>query len=109
MKYVILADGTRIDNCNDSTTSNSIFAVRSSYEEAGAVRDLFTAENSTVIKVYNDKDEEQVIGADLILLDGAKLTVNGEDVICEITTRVKTEMEKVHDEITELQDAVIGD
>lgn len=110
MQYVILADDTRIDNCNDSTTSNSIFAVRSNYSEAGAVRDLFNSINATVVRVYNEKGEETAIGSDLVLVPGAILTENGDGTVtCEITTRVKTEMETMHDQISELQDIIVGE
>lgn len=108
MKYVILADNTRIDNCNDSTTSNSVFAIRDNYGDAGDVRDLFTAENATVIKVFNENDEEVTKGVDLVLLPGVKLTESEDGkIICEIDTRIKTEMEKIQDEIAELQEAII--
>lgn len=108
MKYVILADSTRIDNCTDSTTSNEIFAVRNSYEEAGAVRDLFTDENSTVIYVYDSNDQLVTKGSNLVLISGASITEQNGKFICAITTRVKTEMETIKDEITELQEAILG-
>ncbi len=109
MKYVILRDRTRIDNCNDSTTSNSIFAVRDSYEAAGAVRDLFNPENSSVIRVYNEDGTESVVGSDLVLQAGCRITEDGDKFVCEITTRVKTAEEKMQDEIAELQEVVLGE
>lgn len=107
MRKVILADGTLIPNCTDSTTSNEIFALRNTYEEAGAVRDLFTPDNSLRIEVKNENDETVVLGTDLILLEGATLSSTGTGVICTITTRVKTELEKMQDEISELQEVII--
>ena len=108
MKYIILSDGTRINNCNDSTTSNSIFAVRDSYGAAGAVRDQFTKTNSSVIKVYDEADDKEVtFGADLVLEDGCKISFVDGTYVCEITTRQKTEMEVIKDEITEIQDYLI--
>ena len=104
MKYVLLSDGTRIDDCTDSTTSNSIFAVRGTYEAAGAVRDLFTSENSTEISVYDVSTDEKVVeGIDLILVDGCEIHVDGDDIVCEITTRTKTTEEKLLDEIDKLK------
>lgn len=109
MKYVLLADGTRIDNCSDSTTSNSIFAVRSSYGDAGAVRDLFNNKNTAVIRVYNEAtDTESTVGADLVLIPGCTITEDSGTFVCEISTRVKTEMEKINDELHEIQDVLLG-
>ena len=114
MRYVLLADGTKIENCNDSTTSNSIFAVRDTYEDAGAVRDLFTEENAVVIRVFapaekeGEEDVEMVVGSNLVLLDGAKLTKNADGkFVCEINTRVKTENELLNDRISDLEDIVV--
>ena len=114
MRYVLLADNTRIDGCNDSTTSNSIFAVRDTYEDAGAVRDLFTSENAQVIRVFapaeeeGGEDVEMVVGSNLVLLDGAKLTKNADGkFVCEIDTRVKTEMELINDRLTDVEDIVV--
>lgn len=108
MKYVILLDGTRINDCNDSTTSNSIFAVRDTYEEAGAVRDLFNINNAKAIKVFEEgTDAEVAFGSDLVLIPGCTITEDGEKFVCEITTRIKTEVEKLQDQINELQDVVI--
>ena len=106
--YVILADGTKIENCTNSTTSNSVFAVRNSYSAAGAVRDQFTAENAKVITVYDDEDQETTSGADLVLIPGCKITEDGENFVCEIDTRVKTNEEKMQDEIAELQEAILN-
>lgn len=108
MKYVVLADNTRIVNCTDSTTSNEIFAVRESYLEAGSVRDLFTDENATVISVYDSEDKLVTKGSNLVLIPGATITEQDGKFICEIKTRVKTEMETIKDEISELQEAVLG-
>lgn len=108
MKYVILADNTRIDNCSDSTTSNEIFAVRNSYEEAGAVRDLFTDENSIVVCVYDEQDQLVTKGSNLVLVSGAVIEEQNDKFICAITTRGKSEIETIKDEITELQEAVLG-
>lgn len=107
MKKIILADGTIIQNCTDSTTSNEIYALRNTYGEAGAVRDSFTAENSTTITVENENDEIETVGADLILLDGATLTKTDDGFVCQIRTRVKTEVEKMQDQIAELQEVII--
>lgn len=107
MKYVILADGTRIDNCNDSTTSNSIFAVRDSYAAAGLVRDNFNSENSSVVRVFNSDDTEDTVGSDLVLLPGCIITEDGANFVCQITLRAKTDNEKMQDEIAELQEAIL--
>ena len=116
MYYVVLADGTRIDNCSGSTTSNYICAIRDNYADAGAVRDLITPENAAVIRVYRvDSDKEGsepveiTVGADLVLIPGADLVEVMDKVECRITTRVKTDVEKLQDEVSELQDVVIGD
>ena len=108
MKYVVLADGTRIDNCNDSTTPNEIYVIRETYGEAAAVRDLFTAENASVIRVYNSNDILDSVGSDLVLEDRANLFPSVEGIICNIIVRAKTNEEKMQDEIRELQDVVLG-
>ena len=108
MKYVILADNTRINGCTDSTTSNAIYAERDSYEQAGAVRDLFTAENAAVIRVFNSDDTEAVAGANLVLLDGCKISAVSGKYVVEINTRYKTDTEVLTEEVAELQEAVLG-
>lgn len=107
MKKVVLKDGTVIENCTDSTTSNEIYALRKSYEEAGAVRDCFTSENSKTITVKSENDEVITVGADLVLLDGCSINPTEGGYVCAIKTRVKSEMEKMKDEIAELQEIVI--
>ena len=107
MMKVLLADGTIINNCTNSTTSNEIYALRESYGEAGAVRDLFTKENSNVITVKNDTGEVVTKGANLILLDGCEITVAEDGFVCGIKARTKTETEIMKEEIAELQEAII--
>lgn len=108
MKTVKLLGGITIENCSDSTTSNAIYAERGSYGEAGAVRDLFTSENSDVVKVYQNGEVVDT-GADLVLLPGCSITNPSEDVfVCEVTLRTKSDTEKMQEEIAELQEAVIG-
>lgn len=107
MKKVILANGTEITNCTDSTTSNEIYVLRDTYALAGAVRDLFTAENAKTIVVKDENDVTITVGADLVLIDGAELSSAVGGVICAIKTRVKSEVEKMQDEIAELQELVI--
>lgn len=109
MKYVILADGTRIDNCNDSTTVNSIFAVRDSYGNAAAVRDLFSSANAKNITVYDEEDKVVTSGADLVLVDGVSVAPGNSGFVAEITTRVKSHDEIIEDQIAELQEAVLGE
>ena len=82
MRKVVLANNEVITNCTDATTCNEILAVRDTYEKAGAVRDLFTKENSKRIVVKDENDEVVTTGTDLILLDGATITTYNEDVIC---------------------------
>lgn len=110
MKLVVLTDGTRIENCADGTSANTIMAVRDSYGNAGAVRDLFTAENSKVIKVYDVGEEETLesTAPDRVLIAGATISENGGNFICTINTRVKSDTEKMQDEIAELQEAILG-
>lgn len=105
--YALLKDNTKIENVSGSSSIYSIVAIRPTYGEAGAVRDLFTDENTSVIRLYNDDDTEVASGAGCILLDGASLTPTAGGVLCEIHLRAKTEMELMHDEITELQDVVL--
>lgn len=108
MKYVILADGTRIDNCSDSTTSNEIFAIRNSFANAGAVRDFITEENVAVVTVYNDKNEKVAEGSDLVIDGNTSLYGEEENITCQIRTRMKTNEEKMQDQIAELQKAILG-
>ena len=107
MKKVILSDGTTITNCTDSTTSNEIYALRETYEQAGAVRDLFTEENAKTITVKDENDITVTVGADLVLISGGELIENPDGIVCCVKTRVKSNMEKMQDEIAELQEIVI--
>ena len=109
MKSVLLTDGTRIINCSEATTSDSIYIVRDSYEAVGAIRDLFTDNNTNVIIVYDENEQEVNKGIDLILLHGSNIIENEDSIICEVKLRTKTEIEKMQDQITELQEAVIGE
>lgn len=109
MKYIILADGTRIENLRDDTTVNHIFAVRNSYEEAAAVRKLFTKENSEVIRIYFDEEHEVNHGAGLILLDGCSIIEDkSENVfVCQIETRNKDMLDIIQDQLSEIQDVIL--
>lgn len=109
MRKVVLLDGTVVDNLSDSTTANSIVAERPTYGEAGAVRDLFTPENSKTIRILNEQDEEVAVGANLILLGGCKIDDFGSIKRATIETRYKTPTELMQDEIVELQEAIIGE
>ena len=108
MKKVILTDNTKIEKCTDSTTSQYIEAFRSSYEDAGAVRDLITADNSEVITVHNEDDTVAVTGSDLVLLSGCEIKEVTDGFVCIISLRNKTTEEKMQQQIEELQEAVLG-
>lgn len=108
MKKVILTDGTIINNCTDSTTSNEIYALKDSYGDAGAVRDLFTTKNSSTIVVKDENDDIVAKGINLVLMNGATIIPENDKFICIIKTRIKTETEIMKDEIAELQEVVIG-
>lgn len=107
MKKVILADGTVIENCTDSTTTNEICALRANYAEAGAVRDSFNADNAVAIEVQDESGQVIIKAGDLVLLDGATLEKQNDGVVCKVQTRVKSDVEKMQDEIAELQEAII--
>ena len=107
MRYVILTDGTRINDCSNSTTGHAILALRDTYEEAGAVRDAVTDENAETVKVFNDDGTEIETVFNLKLVDGASLLPSGNKIQCEITFRDKTEIEILQDQIAELQEAII--
>lgn len=109
MKKVVLKDGTEIFNCLDSTTSNEIVFARTTYAEAGAVFDLVNDVNASSIQVFDEEDKLITKGADLILLHNFTLDKKDDDIIGTFKTRVKTSMEKMQDEIVELQEAVIGE
>ena len=108
MKYVILSDNTKIGNCTDSTTSQNIVALRNSYEEAGAVRDMINNDNSEVISVYNEDDTEVVTGSDLVLLAGCTIKEVADGYTCIISLRNKTTEEKMKEQIEELQETILG-
>lgn len=109
MRYIILADGTTIDNCRDDTTFNDIYVVRDSYEDAAAVRNIFTKENSTVIRIYDNEDHEIGHSADLVLNDGCDIFENYDKTgfICHIRTRYKDILDTILEQISELQDVVL--
>ncbi len=105
--YAKLADNTIIENISASSTPYSIIAIRETYGDAGAVRDNLTVENSTSITIFNDNDEEVAIGSELMLLDDVTLRKSTDGIIVEVKTRDKTDIEKLQDQIIELQDAII--
>lgn len=107
MKYVILTDGTQIDNCTDSTTSQNIVVLRDTYALAGAVRDLFTDDNTSVIEVYEEDGTTSVIGSNLVLVSGCTISETTDGYTCVITLRGKTNEEKMQEEIAELQEIVL--
>lgn len=107
MKKVILADGTIISNCTDSTTTNEIYVLRESYGDAGAVRDLFNQTNASLIKVEDENGDLLTKNANLVLLEDVSISPVDGGYVCLIKTRVKTEMEIMKDEIAELQEAII--
>ena len=109
MRKVILKDGTIITGCTDSTTVDRVFALRGTYTEAGAVLDLITPENASVIKVYDENDQLITSGGDLILLPDIRSEKTDDGVIVSFGVRRKTEIEVMKDEISELQDVVIGE
>ena len=108
MKYVILADGTRIDNCIDSTTSNDIFAFGSTASMAASVLDVVTEENAAIIEVYDASGALTAKGTNLVLLPGGDINKAEDGFICHFRTRQKTHDEIVDDEIAELQEAILG-
>lgn len=107
MKKVVLKDGTEIVNCTDSTTSNEIYALRSTFAEAGAVLDKVTPENASCVKVYDADGNLITEGSDLVFVDRFSIRKVDNGVEVAFFTRVKTEMEVVHDEISELQEVVL--
>ena len=107
MRTVILADDTRIENCSDSSSVNSIIAVRGTYGEAGAIRDSFTEENSGVIRIEDEEGNPIASSGSLILLPDVTLRETAGGVIVEVRLRNKTEMELMQDQIAELQEAII--
>lgn len=109
MKTIFLTDGTTIGNCIDSSSPNDIFALRNTYEEAGAVRDLFTDENSGAVRVVDDVTGEEETKGNLLLLPGCDLILSADGILCEIHLRSKTEIEILSDEVAELQEAIIGE
>lgn len=108
MRHIILSDNTRIDNCSNSATAHNIVAIRDTYEEAGAVMDLFTSENSETIKVYDENDTLVETGINLKLLDNVTIMKSNDKIQIEILLHDKTEIELLQDQIAELQEAVIG-
>ena len=107
MRTVILADDTRIENCSDSTSVNSVVAVRGTYSEAGAIRDLFTEENSSIIRIEDHEGNLVASSGSLVLLPGVSIRDTAGGVIVEVNLRNKTELEIMQDQITELQEAII--
>lgn len=111
MKLVVLKDGTRIENCADGTTANTIMAIRDSYGNAGAVRDLFNADNTKVLKIYDVTEEGEefvTTSANRVLVGGTTITEGEDGFVCAINTREKSITEKMQDEIAELQEAILG-
>lgn len=106
MYKIILADGTQIENFAVGTTSDNLIHIGSTYAEAASFLDEITPENTVAIRVY-DGDTEIAFGGNLILNEGAVLADAGEYKTCTVTLRHKTEIEIMHDEISELQDVVL--
>lgn len=109
MKAVILADGTRIENISDSSTADAILAIRANYAEAGAVRDIFTDANTSSFEIVDENGQKIVSASFIKLLPGAELIESADGIICQTNFRAKTDIEKLQDQITELQDVVIGE
>lgn len=109
MKTIFLTDGTTIGDCIDTSSPNDIFVLRETYAAAGAVRDLFTEENTGAIKIVDDVTGEEMSGGNLKLLPGANLMNSADGILCEIHLRTKSELEIMRDEISELQEAIIGE
>ena len=107
MKYIILADSTRINGCADTTSPYEIYIPRSTYTKAGEEADKFTKENVVNVKVYDSDTDELVSNA--VNLIFSQLTINRDDdsIVVRVTTRNKTELEVMHDEISELQEVVL--
>lgn len=110
MRYVVLADGTRIDNCTDSTTCNEIYALRETEAAAGEVLSLIDADNATAIRVYDASNDELLsTGVDLKLIDEGTIVPSATGgFICVIKTIKKTDIEIMKEEIAELQEAILG-
>lgn len=107
MRAVILADGTRIENISDSSSVDAILAIRENYEKAGAVRDIFTTENSTSFEIVDEEGQQIAVASEVVLGDGAQLYSTEGGVICQVNFRPKTDVEILQDEVKELQDVVI--
>lgn len=108
MRYIILADGTRIENLRDDTTVNDIWAIRSSYEEAAGVRKLFNKDNASVIQVYTEGGDMVDRAANLILKEGCIVSETSEGVFeCHIETRLKDRFDIIQDQLSEIQDVIL--
>lgn len=108
MKKVMLADGVVIDNCTDATTPVNIFAVRDTYADAAAIRDIFKDENTKVIQVSDEDGTGIVRESNLVLENGIAVQEieNGKKQVT-IILRHKTDVEIMRDEIMELQEVIL--
>jgi len=105
--YVILNDGTRINNCVPGTTSDCIIHSGETYAAAAEIMDVITSENAISVRVYEDNNTESAYSGNLVLLPGGTMADAGEYKTCTVSLRHKTDIEIMKDEIAELQDVVI--
>lgn len=107
--YIKLTDGTIINNCAEGTTTDNIIHTGETYQDAIEILDIVNADNTSSVRVFNDKDEEIAFCGNLVLNSGATVGETEDYKFCTITLRHKTESEIMKDEIAELQEAIIGE
>lgn len=107
MYHVILFDGTRIDNCLEFTTSDTIVHAGETYSDAVSILDVITPQNAKVVRVYNGDNLEVAHGGDLVLNPGGSLGESDGYKTCTVTLRAKTRDELLDEQISELQDAIL--
>jgi len=107
MSYVILNDGTRINNCAEYSTAEHIVHTGHTYADAAELLDVINAENAVSVRVFDDEGNERSYSGDMILLAGGSLAEVDGVKTCAVSLRHKTETEIMKDEITELQDAIL--
>ena len=107
MKTVKLADGTLIENCLDYSNPTEIVVLRDNYTEAGEVADQITPERMRHLVIYNDDGSTAYEAHNLIYVK-VDLNAYGDRIELTISSRMKSELEDLKEQIAELQVVVIG-
>ena len=106
MRSVKLSDGTLIEGCSINTACDNIEIIRETANEAASYLDIVTPENTGVIIVYEDGEVDEVASG-LELESDIFIKKEYGGYCIHFHLHYKSEMERIKDEIAELQEYII--